>query len=167
MRGQSSIIAFLLAILLIVLVLIPIYYLLLDYSKPSVKPVDFARIAKNQINGGSVLIFFNSTIPSKGNSTLLVLKSNGNFTLSGVFAMYNGTFINITKYIEAVVIKPTGVTSIGTLPQPLVYNFTFYGQVTINKNVIPLWNSSLILQIKAYNQTIFATVLPNETAFTS
>lgn len=163
-RGQSSLIAFLITIILILIVLVPLYYLIVDYSKPTVKPANFAQIIKNQINGGSVLIFFNSTANS--NITLVTLSGNGNFTLRGVYAVYQGNFTNITKYIYAVKITPTSKTFIGPLPQPLIYNFTAYNVITLSNGVkIPIWNTTLILEINAYNQTVFATIYPNSTAF--
>jgi len=163
-RGQSALIAFLIAIILILLVLVPLYYLIVDYSNPSVKSTNFAQVIKNQINGGSVLIFFNSTPTS--NITLLVLSGNGNFTLKSVYAVYQGIFVNITNYIYAVKITPISKTFIGPLPKPLIYNFTAYNVITLSNGVkIPVWNTTLILQINAYNQTVFATIYPNSTAF--
>ncbi|WP_369611134.1 hypothetical protein [Sulfurisphaera javensis] len=168
-KGQSTLIAFLLALLLIALILIPTYYLLLSYSKPSVKVSNFALIAKNQINGGSVSIFYyDAPGKDKGNITLLLFSGNGNFTLTSVYTIYNGSIINITKEVEAIIIKPTGNVPIGTLPQPLIYNFTTESTISTtinNRNVlISVWQSILILQIEAYNQTIFVTLYPNETA---
>ena len=164
-RGQSALIAFLIAIILILLILIPLYYLITDYSKPTVKPTDFAQVIKNQINGGSVLIFFNSTANSP-NITLDVLSGNSNFTLVNIYATYHGIFVNISKYVYAVKITPTSKTFIGPLPKPLIYNFTTYSVITLSNGVeIPIWNTTLVLEINAYNQTVFATVYPNSTAF--
>jgi len=163
-RGQSALIAFLIAIILILLLLVPLYYLITDYSKPTAKPTDFAQVIKNQINGGSVLIFFNST--DNSNITLVTLNGNGNFTLESVYATYKGIFMNITKYIYTVKNTPTSKTFIGPLPQPLLYNFTVYNNITLSTGVkIPIWNTTLILEINAYNQTVFATIYPNSTAF--
>jgi len=162
--GQSALIAFLIAIILILLVLVPLYYLITNYSKPTAKPTNFAQIIKNQINGGSVLIFFNST--SNSNITLLTFSGNGNFTLKDVYAVYQGIFVNITKYIYAIKITPTSKTFIGPLPQPIIYNYTAYNTITLSNGMkIPVWNTTLILEINAYNQTVFATIYPNSTAF--
>jgi len=163
-KGQSSLIAFLIAIILILLILIPTYYLITDVSKPSAKPIDFAQVIKNQINGGSVLIFFNSTANSP-NITLLVLSGNANFTLADVYVVYHGIFVNITKYVYAVKITPTSKTIIGPLPKPIIYDFTAYSTITLQGVEIPIWNATLILEINAYNQTVFATVYPNSAAF--
>mgnify|MGYP001772586935 CR=1 FL=1 len=163
-RGQSALIAFLIAIILILLVLVPLYYLIVNYSKPTVKLANFAQVIKNQINGGSVLIFFSSNANS--NITLVVLSGNGNFTLKSVYAVYQGIFVNITKYIYAIKITPASKTFIGTLPQPLIYNFTAYNTITLSNGVkVPVWTTTLILEINAYNQTVFATIYPNSTAF--
>jgi len=164
-KGQASLIAFIIAIILILLVVISTYYLINDLSKPSVKPIDFAQIIKNQINGGSVLIFFNSTANSQ-NVTLVVLSGNANFTLANVYAVYNGMFVNVSKYVYAVKITPTSRIIVGPLPKPITYNFTAYSVITLPGGMkIPIWNTTLILEIRAYNQTVFATAYPNSAAF--
>ncbi|ARM76822.1 hypothetical protein [Acidianus manzaensis] len=146
MKAQSALIAFLIALILILVILIPAYYLLLNYSKPSVKSPDFAEIAQNQINGGSVLIYFNS---SPFNSQIIVFRGNSNFTLTGVFSIYYGKIVNITNYVTA---------DSSHLPLPLVYNFSIS---SVSKY---FWNTTLIIQLQAYNVTVFATLYPNETA---
>ncbi|MEM1645854.1 MAG: hypothetical protein QXL96_08320 [Ignisphaera sp.] len=164
--AQSSFIAYLIAVVLIVVILFSVYYVITDISKPSVKTLDFVQIAKNQINGGSVYIFFNSTPPSKAqNITILVISGNGNFTLRCVYAVYGGSFINITKYVYAAKITPNSRVIIGPLPKPITYNFTSFSIIKIGNMNIPIWNTTLVLQINAYNQTIFATMYPNSTAF--
>jgi len=77
--------------IIIVLILVPLFYILNNYSVPSAKQLDYVQVLKNQINGGGILIFFNSTYPKSSsssvwaNSTLIVLKGNGNYTLTGVY----------------------------------------------------------------------------------
>jgi len=152
LRAQSEYVAFLIAIILIVAVLVPLFLLLSNYSVPGAKPVNYQTIAKEQINGGSVLIFFNST-PSK--SCLYVVHGNQNFVLQAVYYTKGGIWYNITKYVEAVT-TVNGATQTYPLPAPLTYNFTLPKYV---------WNYTLLLQIEAYNVTVFASVYPNETAF--
>lgn len=160
-RGQSTLIAFLLALLIIVLILIPTYYLILNYSVPEEKVSNFVLVAQNQLNGGNVNssalldIYYNASL-NKGNVTIVVYTPNKNFTLSAVYVIYNGQIINITKEVEA--IKQQSPKS---LPQPLIYNFTIPSAI----NNIQVDKSILILQLELYNQTIFATLYPYEIAF--
>mgnify|MGYP001773180282 CR=1 FL=1 len=157
MRAQSTFVGFIIALLIVALILVPTFLLILDYSKPQAKPFDLASIAKEQINGGSVFIYFNST-PSK--SYLIVPKPVNYTKLVGVYSINKGQLLNITSLVQAVKFTPTGVTVVGNLtkPYPLVYNFTLPKRA---------WNTTLILQLAFYNVTVFATVYPNETAFTS
>ncbi|MCH1771257.1 MULTISPECIES: hypothetical protein [Metallosphaera] len=143
MKAQSEFIAFIIAIILIVVILVPLAFLVLDFSKPSAQQVDEISVLRRQIDGGSILLFFNST-PSK--STLLTIRGGSNYTLEGIFYDYHGQWINISNQI----------TSPHTVPAPLIYNFTLPSYV---------WNRTLLLEISGYNVSVFATVLPNETAF--
>ena len=157
MRAQSTFVGFIIALLIIVLVLVPTFLLIFDYSKPTAKALDLARIGKDQVNGGSVSIYFSST-PSK--SYLIVPKPVNYTNLVGVYSINKGQLLNITNLVQAVTFTPTGVTVIGNLtkPYPLVYNFTLPKRA---------WNTTLVLQLSFYNVTVFATVYPNETAYTS
>ncbi|MEM0305059.1 MAG: hypothetical protein QW685_08545 [Saccharolobus sp.] len=74
MKAQSSFLGFLIAIVIIVLILIPTFLLILDYSKPSAKPYDLSQVIKRQINGGAIVIYFNSTPPSLSKPMLIVPK---------------------------------------------------------------------------------------------
>lgn len=141
MKAQSEFIAFIIAIILIVVILVPLAFLVLDFSKPSAQQVDEISVLRRQIDGGSILLFFNST-PSK--STLLTIRGGSNYTLEGVFYDYHGQWINISNKITP------------SVPAPLIYNFTLPSYV---------WNRTLLLEISGYNVSVFATVLPNETAF--
>ncbi|ACP38963.1 hypothetical protein [Saccharolobus islandicus] len=161
-KAQSEYIGFIIAIIIIALVIIPLFYILSNYSVPSAKKLDYAQVLKNQINGGGILIFFNSTFPETSsalNSNLIVLKGSTNYTLAGVYYMKNGVIYNITSNVKPFVFSNGIVTILNkNLPQPLIYNFTLPAYV---------WNYSVILQINGYNVTVFAQVYPNETAFTS
>ena len=157
MEAQSTFVGFIIALLIVALILVPTFLLIFDYSKPTAKPFDVARIAKEQINGGSILIYFNST-PSK--SYLIVSKPVNYTELVGVYMANNGQLLNITKLVQAVNFTSTGVIVVGNLtkPYPLIYNFSLPTRA---------WNMTLVLQLTLYNVTVFATVYPNETAFTS
>jgi len=154
MKAQSEYLGFIIAIIVIILILIPLFLILSDYSVPSAKRLDYATIVGNQLNGGAIIIFFNST-PSK--SFLMVYRGNANYTLSAVYYDHKGIWYNITSLVNAT-IKVNGVQKTVFLPAPLVYNFTLPSRV---------WNYTLVLQLEAYNVTVFATVFPNETAYTS
>ncbi|MEM0362464.1 MAG: hypothetical protein QXH75_01415 [Sulfolobaceae archaeon] len=160
MKAQSSFLGFLIAIVIIVLILIPTFLLILDYSKPSAKPYDLSQVIKRQINGGAIVIYFNSTPPSLSKPMLIVPKPINYTYLTAVYSIYNGQIINITTLVQVVKIKVPFSQVIGNLtkPTPLVYNFTLPSK---------FWNTTLILQLNYYNTTIFATVYPNETAFSS
>ncbi|MCI2414742.1 MAG: hypothetical protein MPF33_05780 [Candidatus Aramenus sp.] len=148
MRGQSEFPAFIIVIIIILVLVLPLLYILSNYSVPSEKNLDYVSIVDNQINGGSVLIFFKST---PYNSCIEVLRGNGNFTLSAVFYTKDGVWYNITSEVHAVNKQMVG------LPEPLIYNFTLPEYV---------WNYTIVLQIEAYNVTVFAMAYPNESAFT-
>ena len=157
MEAQSTFVGFIIALLIVALILVPTFLLIFDYSKPTAKPFDVTRVAKEQINGGTILIYFNST-PSK--SYLIVSKPVNYTELVGVYMANNGQLLNITKLVQAVYFTHTGVTVVGNLtkPYPLIYNFSLPTRA---------WNMTLVLQLTLYNVTVFATVYPNETAFTS
>ncbi|BCS94151.1 hypothetical protein [Metallosphaera javensis (ex Sakai et al. 2022)] len=145
MKAQSEFIAFIIAIILVVIILVPLAFLVLDFSKPSAQQVDEISVLRRQIDGGSILIFFNST-PSQ--STLLTIRGGSNYTLDAVFYDYHGQWVNISNQIT--------IQSLQSLPAPLIHNFTLPSYV---------WNRTLLLEISGYNVSVFATVLPNETAF--
>ncbi|MCY0860780.1 MAG: hypothetical protein OWQ54_10200 [Sulfolobaceae archaeon] len=156
-KAQSEYIGFIIAMIIIVLLLVPLFYILSDYSAPSVKSLDYQEVVDNQINGGSIMIFFNSTPKS---SYLEVFRGSDQYVLKAVYYTKGGIWYNITSQIEAfceINGKKYYVSPSPYLPQPLIYNFTLPQYV---------WDYSLVLQIEAYNITVFATVYPNETAFT-
>jgi len=165
-KAQSEYIGFIIAIIIIVLILVPLFYILNNYSVPSAKQLDYVQVLKNQINGGGILIFFNSTYPKSSsssvwaNSTLIVLKGNGNYTLTGVYYMKGSVIYNVTSGVIPFIIASGQAQPLNGkhLPQPLIYNFSLPAYV---------WNSPVVLQINGYNVTVFAQVYPNETAFTS
>jgi len=154
MKAQSEYIGLITLVIIMVIILIPLYLLLINYPVPSAKKYDYAGIIHKQVNGGGILIFFNST-PTK-TPYLLVLKGNGNYTLTAVYYNKNGIWYNITPVVEAVKFTVSTPQTIGGLPQPLIYNFSLPQYV---------WNYTLVLEIEGFNTTIFATVFPNETAF--
>jgi len=137
-----------------VIILIPLYLLLINYPVPSAKKYDYADIIHKQVNGGGIMIFFNST--PAGTPYLLVFKGNGNYTLTAVYYDKNGMWYNITSVVKAVKFTVSTPQTIGGLPQPLIYNFSLPQYV---------WNYTLVLEIEGFNTTVFATVYPNETAF--
>ncbi|ABP95799.1 hypothetical protein HA72_1644 [Metallosphaera sedula] len=129
MKAQSEFIAFIIAIILIVVILVPLAFLVLDFSKPSAQQVDEISVLRRQIDGGSILLFFNST-PSK--STLLTIRGGSNYTLEGVFYDYHGQWINISNKITPSVPAPSSTTS----PSPLTYGtelFSSRSQVTTSQ----------------------------------
>ncbi|EHP69617.1 hypothetical protein MetMK1DRAFT_00023880 [Metallosphaera yellowstonensis MK1] len=141
MKAQSDFIAFLVVIILVVVILIPIAFLVLTFSEPSARQPDFTTVLTRQVNGGSILLFFNST-PSK--STLIVLRGgNQNYTLDALFYDNHGIWDNISN-----VITPP-------IPSPLIHNYTLPSYV---------WNKTILVQVGGYNVSIFALILPNETA---
>ena len=151
MKAQSEYIGFIFALIIILILLIPLMFYLIDVSAPSAKPIDYQTVANLQINGGSVLVYYNSSNNPKYNF-IIVYRPNANFTLDAVYYIYKGEIVNITKDVYAVnQLKQ----EIGKLPQPLVYNFT----IPTSAYTYPL-----ILQITAYNTTTFALLQPNETA---
>jgi hypothetical protein len=161
MKAQSEFIAFLIALILIVLIVIPLFYVVLDYSKPASRQLNFQQVLQRQVNGGSILILFNSTPTS---SSLVVLRGNANYTVNQVFYENGGVWYNITNSVMATVFS-NGVNQVVTkngnplrLPLPLIYNFSLPGYV---------WKYTVVVQLSGYNVSIFATLLPNETAYTS
>jgi len=172
-KGITSLIAFLIAILIIALILIPLYFLIIGYSNPQYKgnqennfPSYFPSY---QVNSEEVIIYFNSNYyKSSSTSYLNVSQPNPNYVLKAVYAIYNGTFVNVTSVVKpAPSHQPNVPPPPSSLPSELIYNFTFHDVYSVNNIEIPLWNSTLILQIEAYNQTTFLTALPNETAIAS
>jgi len=137
-----------------VIILIPLYLLLINYPVPSAKKYDYAGVIHKQVNGGGILIFFNST--PTGTPYLMVFKGNGNYTLTAVYYDKKGVWYNITSVVKAVKFTVSTPQTIGGLPQPLIYNFSLPQYV---------WNYTLVLEIEGFNTTIFATIIPNETAF--
>ena len=157
MRAQSTFVGFIIALLIIAFVLVPTFLLIFDYSKPTAKALDLARIGKDQVNGGPVFIYFKST---PFNPCLLVPNPISYTKLTGVYFEDKGQLLNITSLVQAVRSTSNGVAVVGNLtkPYPLVYNFTLPKRA---------WNTTLVLQLIYYNVTVFATVYPNETAFAS
>jgi len=168
-KGITSLIAFLIAILIIVLIFIPLYFLITGYSNPQYKGNIENNFPSYQINSGQVIIYFASTYyKSSSTSCLISNETNPNYVLKSVYVIYNGTFANVTSAIRVVPPRQPGVPAPPpNLPSKMIYNFTLPDVYTIKNVKIPLWNSTLILQIEAYNQTIFLTALPNETAIVS
>jgi hypothetical protein len=154
MRAQSEYIGLIILVIIMVIILVPLYLLLINYPVPSAKKYDYAGLIYNQVNGGGILIFFNSTPTTT--PYLLVFKGNGNYTLKAVYYDKNGIWYNITSVVKAVKFTASTPQIIGGLPQPLIYNFSLPQYV---------WNYALVLEIEGFNTTVFATVFPNETAF--
>jgi hypothetical protein len=154
MKAQSEYIGLIIIVITIVIILIPLYLLLMNYPVPSAKKYDYAGVINKQVNGGEINIFFNST-PTK-TPYLIVLKGNGNYTLKAVYYNERGVWHNITSVVEAVKFTASTPQIIGGLPQPLIYNFSLPQYV---------WNHTLVLEIEGFNTTVFATVIPNETAY--
>jgi hypothetical protein len=153
-RAQSEYIGFIFALIIVVALLIPLMFYLVDVSSPSSKPINYQTVANLQIEGGNVIVFYNSSYNPKYN-LILVYRGSQNFVLTGVYYVYQGKILNITKEVQA--INQQG-QAVGGIPKPLTYNFT-----------VPevAYNSPLILQISAYNTTVFVEVPPNETAIAS
>jgi len=161
-KGISSLIAFLIAILIIVLILVPLYFLIIGYSNPQYKVSENNNFPSYQANSEEVTIYFNSRYyKSYSTSFLNISQPNPNYVLSAVYALYNSTFVNVTSVVK------TASSSPSSLPSKMIYNFSFPDVYSVNNIQIPLWNSTLILQIEAYNQTTFLTIFPNETAIAS
>jgi len=154
MKAQSEYIGLIIIVIIIVIILVPLYLLLMNYQVPSAKKYDYAGVIHKQVNGGGILVFFNST-PTK-TPYLIVLKGNSNYTLTAVYYDYKGMWHNITSAVEAVKFTVSTPQTIGGLPQPLIYNFSLPQYV---------WNRTLVLEIEGVNTTVFATVIPNETAY--
>ncbi|AGE71598.1 hypothetical protein [Sulfolobus acidocaldarius] len=154
MRAISDYIGFAIALIIIVVLLIPLFLVLTNYSSPSTQQINYYPIISNQVNGGGVPIYYNAT--PKG-PTIMVFKQSGNYTLFGVYCLSNGKIYNITQSVGVITISPSGkVTNTGkSLPVAMVYNFTVPAQY---------WNYTLILQLKAYQTTVYATLYPNTTA---
>jgi hypothetical protein len=144
MKAQSEYIGFIIAIILIVIVVIPLFFLLNNYSEPSAKNYNYCTVIENKINGNGIIIYFNAS-PSK--PELVIYRGCSSYYLSGVYYENNGIWYNVTSCISYNGKK---------LPLPLIYNLTLPTQV---------WKYPLTLQIEAYNDTVFAIVYPNQTAF--
>ncbi len=156
LKGQSEFVGLLIVLIIVVIILVPLAILLFNYPQQQVTNyhINLAGVASKQVNGGSVLIYYNST--NKPNPYLIVYKGS-NFTLAGVYYVYQGKILNVTSQVNATKFTVSGPKYVGKLPQPLIYNFS------LPKTV---FNDPLILQINAYNVTIFVNVYPNETAYT-
>lgn len=154
MRAQSEYIGFIVALIIIVALLIPLMFYLLNISSPSSKPINYQNVANLQVEEGKVIVYYNSSDIPKYN-LILVYRGSQDFVLTGVYYMYQGKILNITGKVQA--INQQGYV-VGGIPKPLIYNFT-----------VPeaAYNLPLILQISAYNTTVFVELLPNETAITS
>mgnify|MGYP001772518452 CR=1 FL=1 len=169
-KGITSLVAFLIAILIIVLILVPLYFLIIGYSNPQYKGNLENNFPSYQVSSEEVTIYFASSYyKSSSTSYLNVSQPNPNYVLKAVYVIYNGTFVNVTSVVKPVPSSQPDVPAPPpSLPAKLIYNFTFPDVYSPIKNIeIPLWNSTLILQIEAYNQTTFLTALPNETAIAS
>ncbi|MEM3323295.1 MAG: hypothetical protein QW494_02555 [Metallosphaera sp.] len=144
MKAQSEFIAFIIVVILIVVVLVPLALLVLNFSQPSAKTTDSIAILQRQINGGSILLYFNAT----PNPMLITFHGGGNYSLEAIFYQANGRWINITNQVTTKSGSP--------IPAPLNSNFTLPSYV---------WNKTLLLEVEGYNVSVFATALPNKTAF--
>ncbi|QKQ99081.1 hypothetical protein GWK48_00530 [Metallosphaera tengchongensis] len=147
MKGQSEFITFLIAVILIIVVIIPLFLFMINVSEPSVKSLDTTSVLQRQINGGSILLFYNAS-PSK--PELLVLRGGGNYTLDAVYFLGKGPWVNISSSVRPI------QSAQQHIPLPLTYNFSLPEYV---------WNETILVQISGYNVSVFATLLPNETAF--
>ncbi|BCU67869.1 hypothetical protein HS7_13060 [Sulfolobales archaeon HS-7] len=152
MRGQSNFIVYIFALVIVVLLLIPMFFYLTDISSLSEKQLDLGSIVREQVNGGGVVIYFNSS-NKQLYSSILVYRGDSNFTLVNVYYTNgSGVWFNITN---DVCVEGQFHLTTNKLPQPLIYNFS----ITTKS-----FNYPLVLMIRAYNQTEFVQVLPNETA---
>jgi hypothetical protein len=147
-KGISEYLGFLLAVIIIIVVLIPLLFLMSDLNSPGEKPQNQQGVINKQINGGGVLIYFNSSVSPQ----LLVLGKYYNYTLTEVFVNNgSGVWYNITKLV---------VTIRGNyhLPLQLIYNFSLPRSA---------FNSQLTLHIIGLNTSVLISILPNETAVAS
>ncbi|WP_221286640.1 hypothetical protein [Stygiolobus caldivivus] len=154
MKAQSEYVGFIFALIIVVALLIPLMFYLLDISSPSSKPINYQTVANQQVNGGTVIVYYNTSANPKYNQ-VIVYKSDPYFELTGVYYIYQGNIVNITKQIQAV--NSQGRT-VGSLPKAVIYNFTVPAEA---------FNYPLILQVSAYNSTTFVLLPPNETAIAS
>lgn len=143
MRSLSEYFAFIVIILIIIVLLFPIFYYILSISSPGAKQGNFQEVINNQINGGSVLIFYNDTNIYK--PQIDVIRPNGNLTIIGAF-YENVNWIPMTLYYKG---QPVN------FPVQLIYNFS------MDKSIPP---HPVLLEIAGYNTTTFVLILPNETA---
>ncbi|MGC9105020.1 MAG: hypothetical protein ACP5HQ_01140 [Thermoprotei archaeon] len=155
LKGQSEFIGLLVITLIIMIVLTPLVVSLLNYPQQQVVyyRVKLAQVAGSQVNAGSVLIYYNSTLKSP----MLIVLKKANYTLTGVYYTNQGSLVNVTSYVYALNNTPTGTQVVGKLPQPLIYNFSLPSAV---------FNRPLTLQINANDVTFFVNVFPNQTAYT-
>jgi len=116
MKAQSEYIGLIILVIIMVIILVPLYLLLINYPVPSAKKYDYAGLIYNQVNGGGILIFFNST-PTK-TPYLMVFKGNGNYTLKAVYYDKNGIWYNITSVLKRLNSRPLRRRSSEGYPNP-------------------------------------------------
>ncbi|AWR94245.1 hypothetical protein [Acidianus brierleyi] len=149
MRALSDFLAFIIILLIIVGAVIPLF-LYLNSIYPQSSNIDYSKLISNEVNGGTVLIYYNAS-PTK--PEIEILKPNSNYTLISVF-IQTSVYVNISKNIYG---------NSKALPLPLIYNFTMPN--TIGK--MPIYEMPILLEIRAFNTTNFIYMLPNETGIAS
>jgi hypothetical protein len=135
-------------VLIIIIAIIPLYFFFTTITSQSNKPTNLAQIVSQQISGGGILIYYNST----QNPIIFINPPNANYTLLQVYYQYRGLWVNITSSVTAL-----GNSNV-KLPAQLKYNFSLPNTA---------FNNPLLLVVKAYNVTKFVYLLPNASAITT
>ncbi|BBG22851.1 hypothetical protein [Sulfuracidifex tepidarius] len=134
-KAQANLIAFLIAIVVILIFVFGIFFAISNVSSPAQHNLDYHSVIQQQVNGGAVLIYYNAT----SNPFLYVVNSTSGYKLEAVYANEGGVWVQVYN-------TPTPLS-----PKEKIY---LPAQVA---------GDEVSLLLFAYNTTQFAFATPNST----
>jgi len=138
-KAQSNLIAFLIAMVVIVLFIFGIFFAISSVPQNDVHVLNYHSSIQQQVNGGAVDIYFNAS----SSPSLVVFNTTSGYKLLSVYANEGGEWVNLN--IEPTLLQPGEV-----IPLP-----SYSSQ------------DELTLELEAYNTTSFALADPNSTVISS
>ncbi len=134
-KAQSNLIAFLIAMVVILVIVLALFFNISNVSSPGQDNINYHSIISQQVNGGAVLIYYNSTLPPY----LKVFNTTSGYSLEAVYANEGGVWMEVNS------------TSF-----PLQDGLKVYLPSTVADDEVSI-------ELYAYNVTQFAFASPNST----
>jgi len=150
-KAQSNLIAFLIAIVVIILFVFGIFFAISDVSSPQEK-LDYHTVIQQQLDGGAVLIYFNST--SSPRLEVVNITAGTSYQILQIYTNQKGAWlpVNPTK----VCLDVNGKDEPYSLSNPLEPGEVVYLPSSSG-------DQEVSLLLSAYGVTQFAFAVPNST----